>query len=298
MLPQPGLRAVNLQKARLLERLHNNRPDLATELRAVKLDWYTMRNQAGDTDGDGVAEIYVYDEIGGSFGVGAKDFIDELNEITTPEIVVRINSPGGLLIDAIAICSALAQHPSKIITRVDGIAASAASLIAVSGDVCEAGIGSQIMIHDVMCNVMGNARDMRDAVDWLEAQSENVAAMYARKAGGDASEWRNLMLAETWMFAEEAVTTGLLDNIFERSKNLPELPPAEEDEEEAPEKEGEEEESTEPEEDDEEMSEDEALDALMHRKHRLTNRGFKYLGRNRAPAPMTQGFADLIDMWR
>lgn len=275
MLNQPGLRAINLQKARLLERVHNRNPGLANEIRALKLDWYTIRNQA--TELDKVAEqseIYIYDEIGGSFGVGALDFIEELNALETPEVVVRINSPGGLLVDGVAIASAIAQHPSKIITRVDGIAASIASIIAIAGDECEMCDGSQMMIHDALCNIAGNANECRETADWLDAQSANIASMYAKKAGGTKDEWRARMLAETWMFAGEAVEIGLANSIYARNKKpITATPPAADDDSIA---------------DDivaEDMAAAQDLDALMHKPHRLTNRGYRYLGRDKAPTP-------------
>jgi ATP-dependent protease ClpP protease subunit len=290
MLPQPGLRAVNLQKVRLLDRIAARNSGLANEIRNLKLDWYAMKNVADDDEKESHAEVYIYDEIGGSFGTNAMDFIDELNEISAPEIVVRINSPGGLLVDAIAISSALAQHPSKITTRVDGIAASAASLIAVSGDVCEMMTGSQMMVHDVLCGVQGNAADMREAAKWLDNQSENVANIYARKTKGDPKEWRSRMLAETWMFAEEAVEFGLADSVYERIKDftVKEMPPEEDDDVEPEESMDPEKEMPEKEDDDSEESKAlAALDFLMHRKHRMTNRGYKYLSRNAAPAPLS-----------
>lgn len=307
---QPGLRAVNLRKNRLLDRMANVNPELAQQVRALKMGWYSMRNTEGDASGDnpetGPAEIFIYDEIGGSFGVGAQEFIDELSMITAPEIVVRINSPGGLLVDAIAIGSALAQHPSNITTRVDGIAASAASVVAIAGDRLEMMLGSQLMIHDVMVDITGNAGDLKQCIDWLNEQSLNVASMYAAKGGGDPEEWRALMLAETWMFAEESIASGLADSLYVRNKVGAPVPV---------EPDGDEEEPTDPEEekdaenaDDESDSKDDeedmpdaedALNALMLRKHRLTNRGFKYLGRDKAPNPAVtkNSFADLVDMW-
>src|ERR1700748_2357450 len=101
---QPGLRAVNLRKARMLDRISMQQPELAQQLRALKLNWFKMRNldggstneETGDAGADiGSAEIFIYDEIGGSFGIGVQDFIDELNEISAPQFTVRINSPGG-----------------------------------------------------------------------------------------------------------------------------------------------------------------------------------------------------------
>jgi ATP-dependent protease ClpP protease subunit len=290
MSAQPGLRAVNLQKVRLLERLASLKPELANEIRNTKLDWYRIKNTVAteETDTEAaiapLAEVYIYDEIGGSFGVSATDFINAINEIDAPTITVRINSPGGLLIDAIAIANTLEQHPAHIVTRVDGIAASAASLIAVAGDTCEMMNGSQLMIHDAMCGPMGNARTLRDAADWLDEQSDNIANMYAKKSGGDPGEWRTRMLDETWMFAEEAVNLGLMDSVYVRNKNGTAEPEAalDEPEEEEPENEA------------------EVMNKLLTRPHRLTNRGYKYLGRNKAPAPqrVTESFADLVDSWR
>lgn len=312
---QPGLRAVNLRKNRLLDRMANADSELAQQVRALKLGWYTMRNIDGEGDSEGgspdagSAEIFIYDEIGGSFGVGAQDFIDELSLITAPEIVVRINSPGGLLVDAIAISSALAQHPSNIITRVDGIAASAASVVAIAGDRLEMMSGSQLMIHDVMVDITGNAADLKECIAWLNEQSRNVAEMYASKAQGDPDEWRALMLAETWMFAAESVASGLADAVYVRDKAGAALPvdPNKDEEPNPDEQPPEEDDATnaDDESDDESPEEDtptaeDALNALMQRKHRLTNRGFKYLGREKAPAPALHvtDFSDLIDSWR
>lgn len=261
MLNQPGLRALNLQKVRLLDRVANVNPELATQVRNLKLDWYTIRNNAGNPES---TDVFIYDEIGGSFGVDAAAFVQDLNDITTPEIVVRINSPGGLLTDGIAIANSFQQHPSHIITRVDSMAASAASIIAVAGDVVEMVEGSQMMIHDALINVQANPAEMAEMMEWLTGQCENIAEMYARKAGGMAAEWRARMQAETWMFAGEALEMKLADRMYVSPKRQ------------KPE--------------DESTSSDvdpvnAALHTLMNRSHRLTNRGYRYQGRDRAPDP-------------
>lgn len=325
---QPGLRAVNLRKGRLLDRIANQEPKLAQEIRSLKLNWFTMRNVDGVDDGTGgpdagSAEIFIYDEIGGSFGTQVTDFIDALNEITADQITVRINSPGGLLVDAIAISSALQQHDAAIVTRVDGIAASAASVVAIAGDRLEMMPGSQLMIHDVLVDFTGNAADMKEMIAWLNEQSMNVASMYANKAGGEVDEWRSLMLAETWMFAQEAVESGLADAVFVRDKRdmnaAPPKPDPDQGDEPDPNDPNEGKEPAEPDnadsgdggdgsEDDkkdnsddaENSAQDRALAILMSRQHRLTNRGFKYLGRERAPEPKVpahNSFVDLLEMW-
>ena len=282
MLNQPGLRALNLQKVRLLERLSNSNPELAQQIRATKLDWYTMRNQEGQ--GGGPAEVFIYDEIGGSFGVDASAFVQDLSAITANEIICRINSPGGLLIDGIAIGNALAQHPAMITTRVDGIAASAASVVFVAGDVREVCEGAQVMVHDASVNVAGNPRDLRELADWLDDQSQNVAAIYARKAGGTAEAWRERMQSETWMFAPEAVEMKLANSIYV-NKKTPAIDDIEED-------------------DEPQLTNvvpsAAMLESLMNRSHRLTNRGYKFLGRNKAPEPIpaSNSFADLVVSWR
>lgn len=313
---QPGLRAVNLRKGRLLDRIAMQEPQLAQQVRQLKLNWFKIKNSDGEGTGDnaapGFAEVFIYDEIGGSFGVGVADFIDELNEISAPQIIVRINSPGGMLVDAIAMGNALNQHSSQIITRVDGIAASAASVVAISGDRLEMMPGSQLMIHDVLVDFTGNAADMTDTIDWLNEQSRNVAQMYAAKAKGDPEEWRALMLAETWMFAAESVESGLADAVYTREKQLAEFPPKKEDDtpppdeepnpdEEDPQKESNDDSESDDDEEPMDSAESHALAVLMNRKHRLTNRGFKYLGREKAPAPTVvqhANFADLFDSWR
>lgn len=279
-------------KLKLADRIRAQDPRLSEELRNIRLPWYSIRNAAED-DSESAAELMIYDEIGGSFGISSDEFVKDLQAIKAKNIDVRINSPGGSVFDAIAIYNALIKHPANITTYVDALAASAASIIAMAGDSVVMMVGSQMMIHDALGLEMGNAADMREMAKFLDRQSDNLATVYAAK-GGDSQNWRALMLAETWMFADEAVALGLADSVYTRSvkrelaEELEEEPSdaLEEEGEEAPE---EEEESTEDAEDEEseegEESIDDLIDSLMARKHRIANRGFKYSGRDRAPAP-------------
>ncbi|HEY9415081.1 MAG TPA: head maturation protease, ClpP-related, partial [Pseudonocardia sp.] len=182
------------------------------DLRSVRLPWYEVRNQAED-DGEDFATVFIFDEIGGSLGVTAKQFAADLEEITAPTIRVRINSPGGSVFDGIAIYNALRHHPARIEVYVDSLAASAASVIATAGDEVVMMPGSQMMIHDASALEDGNASDMAKMSTFLDRQSENIADMYQLKGGGEAAEWRELMKAETWMFAREAVEMGLADRV-------------------------------------------------------------------------------------
>lgn len=283
---RPSARAINLYKTKLLDRIGIRNAELATELRQMKLPWYHMRNVVDDDTDATTAEIFIYDEIGGSMGIDASTFVEELQAIDADTIDVRINSPGGDVFDSIAIYNALVKHPAYVTVYVDALAASGASIIAMSGDKVVMMVGSQLMIHDALAPTMGNASEHEEMAEWLHGQSDNIATIYAARGGGEPKGWRDRMVAETWMFANEAVDMKLADEVYapapRKFKPGEEPPPPDE------EKEKEDEVVPSPsEDDDEEPTEEEesALDALMHMPHRLTNRGFKFLGRRSAPAP-------------
>lgn len=270
MDPKRGIAALNSERANLVRRMQASNADAAKVLAGVQLDWYRIRNEADDD----TSEVLIYESIGGWFGIPASEFVQELNGITSANINVRINSPGGSVFDSIAIYNALVKHPANINIYVDSLAASGASVISMAGDRVVMMVGSQMMIHDASGIEMGNAQMMREMADFLDKQSDNIASIYAARTGGDPVELRNMMLAETWMLAQEAVDLGFADEIYSApsEKDKP-MPPGEEDE--PSEEDGEE---IEPE-------EDEDAEALMHRRHALAALGYKYAGRRKAPAP-------------
>ncbi|MFE2911253.1 head maturation protease, ClpP-related [Kitasatospora indigofera] len=188
------------------DRLRTARP--RAQLRQGRNDWYRITNSIGG----GPAQIHVYDEIG-YWGITASDFVRELSSLNASAIDLHINSPGGEIFDGIAIMNALRSHPATVTTYVDGIAASIASVIAMAGDRIVMAPHSQLMIHDGSGLCIGNAADMRETADLLDRQSDNIAAVYAERAGGDVTEWRARMTAETWYTAAEAVAAGLADEI-------------------------------------------------------------------------------------
>lgn len=166
--------------------------------------------------GEGVAELYLYDPIdsyGGYWGVSAKEFGEALASLPddTTEIRLHVNSPGGEVWDAMAIVNQLRRHPARTVAVVDGIAASAASVIAVTCDETVMGVGAQLMIHDAWNIAVGNEADMLAMADRLAKSSNTLAGIYATKAGGDVEDWRELMRLETWYTAAEAVRDGLAD---------------------------------------------------------------------------------------
>lgn len=278
MNPKRGLQAMNGERDSLIRRLRASNKDVANALADVRLDWFRIRN-AADED---TAEVLIYEAIGGWFGVPADEFVRELNGITASKISVRINSPGGSVFDSIAIYNALVKHPAKVTVYVDSLAASGASIIAMAGDDVVMMVGSQMMIHDASGIEMGDAAMMREMADFLDKQSDNIASVYASKAGGKPEEWRALMVAETWMMAQEAVDMGLASRVYSPEEDKPEESEEDETETESGEstEDGAEEES-----DTEEVDAEEEAENLLHRPHALATFGFKYAGRNRAPKP-------------
>lgn len=190
-------------------------PDVIANLRAkaaghgtVVHEGYTIQNATGKE-----AVVRIYDEIW-NLGVNALDFTADLDTITAPEIRVEINSPGGNVFDGIAIYNALRMHPAKVTTRVDGIAASIASVIAQAGDHRVMIDSSQMMIHNAWGLVVGNRADHEEMAGLLEQQDSVIAGIYATASENDADHFRGLMDAETWMTAEQAVAEGLADEIY------------------------------------------------------------------------------------
>ncbi len=169
--------------------------------------WYSFQAAAGTRR----AKVMIYDAIGGWFGIQTSEFVKELNDLDVDEIELHLNSPGGAAFDGIAIHNALRQHQAKVTVIVDGLAASAASAVAMGGDEVVMARGSSLMIHDASAIAWGNAADCRKTADVLDKLSGNYAKIYAAKAGGTPGEWRTAMLAETWYDADEAVEAGLAD---------------------------------------------------------------------------------------
>ncbi|MEU2402807.1 head maturation protease, ClpP-related [Streptomyces rubiginosohelvolus] len=201
------------------------RPDRLAARAQVRADagraWYEIRNAAADE-----AEVLIYDDIGGWFGATADVFVRELAAVTAPNLRVRINSPGGSVFEGIAIANAIRLHPANVTVQVDGIAASIASVIAMAGDRIVMMPQSQLMIHDAHGACLGNAGDMEEMARLLNLQSENLADVYAARAGGTREEWRARMRAESWYLAQEAVDAGLADEVITAGR--PDAPAEEE----------------------------------------------------------------------
>lgn len=188
----------------------NNRK--ATTPRAAKKAVEIRAAAAADT-----TDILLYDEIG-PWGIEADDFITTLATITTPNICVRINSPGGDVFDGLAIYNALANHKAAISCVVDGLAASAASFIAMAGSTVSIHESAMMMIHRGWGFAIGNRAAMQEMADILAKIDNQLADIYAKQTGKTSAAMLALMEGNvdgTWFTAQEAADQGLVDEIIQ-----------------------------------------------------------------------------------
>ena len=162
-------------------------------------------------------------------------FKDELNS-GTGDITVWINSPGGDCVAAAQIYNMLSTYAGKVTVKIDGIAASAASVIAMAGDTVLVSPVSMLMIHNPATIAWGDHSDMQKAMDMLSEVKESIINAYVVKTGLSRARLSHLMDAETWMDANKAVELGFADEIMVRAKAEPQEVEAEESSEEEDEK--------------------------------------------------------------
>ena len=170
---------------------------------------YSLRGADQDT-----AEILLYDEIGAP-GVTAGDFAADLDAIEAKTIMLRLNTPGGNVFEGLAIFNALQRHPARIEVYVDGLAASAGSLIAMVGDSITVAENAFLMIHRAWALVIGNANDMSETADTLRQIDDTLAKTYAKRSGVSESHALSIMDSETWLTAEDALELGFADQVGE-----------------------------------------------------------------------------------
>ncbi|MCW1803867.1 head maturation protease, ClpP-related [Brachybacterium squillarum] len=184
----------------------------------------------GSSGDESKAVLRIYDPIdswGEWFGLSAKEFGQALDALppSVEEIELHVNSPGGEVHEGLAILNQLRQHKASVTVVIDGLAASAASFIAMGADRVLISPNAEVMIHNAWMLAMGDSGDMRKAADDLERLNTNLARIYQGKAGGDVEDWLEAMRVESWYSDEEAVAAGLADAIL--SADEPEEPAAE-----------------------------------------------------------------------
>jgi ATP-dependent protease ClpP protease subunit len=186
-------------------------------------DWYHVGPVVAVTDPDmaddgdepksKTADVYLYDVIGGWFGLTADDFVRDVAALDVDTIELHLNTPGGEVSEGVAIANMLRQHKARVRVWVDGMAASSGSVVAVAGDEVVMGLGAQLMVHKPRTWASGDDDELDKVVRMLKSTGDSIASTYAAKAGGTIADWREVMKAETWYSAEEAVNAGLADRV-------------------------------------------------------------------------------------
>ena len=180
--------------------------------------WYSVQNKADDPK---TAQVEIYDDIIPFFGVNAADFRNELKALgdDIETIDLHVHSRGGNVYEAVAIMNTLRQHAAKVVTTVDSIAASAAGFIAVgASDELVVAENAEIMAHLPWVLSIGDANDMRKTAERLDQIGNNIASIFAEKAGGTVEEWMQVLTDETWWSAQEAVDAGIADRVLKAPK--------------------------------------------------------------------------------
>jgi ATP-dependent Clp protease protease subunit len=165
---------------------------------------------------EGTTEITIYGDIGESWwgeSISANDIKNALKDVTTDTITIRLNSPGGDAFDGIAIYNQLKNHSAKVIAHVDGLAASAASIIAMAADELIMNTGSMLMIHEASTFAWGTKSDIQKTLNALEGIDKSIADIYMTRFNGDLEELNTLVESESWFTANEAVEVGLADKV-------------------------------------------------------------------------------------
>lgn len=178
-------------------------------------DWYRIENVDEDA-----ADVYIFDAITSPIlsevlgvGISALSFIRAVSGLQGKRLNVHINSPGGDFFQAMGIYNALRQHKAPVHVFIDGLAASAASLVAMAGDTVTMAAHARLMIHDVRSDMEGGtSADYAKRSQVLDKLSTDLAAVY-RDRGDKRINWRAKMIDETWISDQEAVSLGLADSI-------------------------------------------------------------------------------------
>lgn len=178
--------------------------------------WYRIQAKS-DADQPKSIEVLIYDEIG-LWGISAARFIDELKAMDDGQaaITVAINSPGGDVFDGFAIHNALLRLGARCTVRIDGLAASAASVIACGGHQVVMAANAMLMIHNPWTFTYGSAQDLRKTADMMDKARDGILAAYRRKAPAiEDAAFIQMLDEETWLSADEALALGLVDVIGE-----------------------------------------------------------------------------------
>lgn len=220
LLPARGLSAIVAERPPEM-------PDLGAgnewqfETKALDAEFAAFEVKAS---GSGNPTISIFDRIGADYegnGVTATRVGAALRSIGNRDLTVEINSPGGNYFEGVAIYNLLRRHPAAVNVQILGIAASAASIIAMAGDTIEIAHNAEIMIHQAQGVFFGNADDMEAAIVTLRKLDDAMADVYAARTGKDQSELIGMMKVETYIGGHAAVEAGFADTVMEREAKMP-----------------------------------------------------------------------------
>ncbi|HFT7667906.1 TPA: head maturation protease, ClpP-related [Serratia marcescens] len=161
--------------------------------------------------------ISVFDVIGQDYwgeGVTAKRIAGALRSMNGADVTVNINSPGGDMFEGLAIYNLLREYQGKVTVKVLGLAASAASIIAMAGDEIQIGRGAFLMIHNCWVVAIGNRHDFAAMVEYLEPFDNAMADIYSARSGLDSDTVKQLMDGESYIGGSDAIEKGLADNLL------------------------------------------------------------------------------------
>lgn len=172
-------------------------------------NWFTIKAAAPGSD---TREVSILSEIG-YWGVNAQQFLTEFRAISEPNVKLFINSPGGSVFEALAIFNGMRATGKNIEVHILGIAASAASYIAMCGHKIVMPANTMMFVHNPINAVYGNAEDMREMADILDKIGASLTATYAKRWKGDEKLLADVLAAESYLTAAECLEYGFCDEV-------------------------------------------------------------------------------------
>ena len=202
---------------RKLPHANLQRPTLKarTEIHESAMTAYNAGLRAAGDDEPGTIGLYsVIGETYAGDGWTTQRMAAVLRNIGARDVMLNINSPGGDVFDGLAMYNLLREHPGKVTARIVGIAASAASFVAMAADEIHIGNAAGMMIHNTQTIAAGDRHTMREAADWMENFDKLLAEIYAERTGNDVKKVGKMLDAETWLYGQGAIEVGFADALL------------------------------------------------------------------------------------
>jgi len=167
---------------------------------------------------DNASHVYIYDVIDGFWGASATGLLTAFAAAGKGDLHLHINSPGGDVFEARAMAAIVVAHPGNVAVHIDGLAASAATYLALSGNSVSMTQGGMLMVHESWSLAYGNKRELTKTASLLSQIDDTIIADYVARTGKSADEVRGWIEAETWFQADQALELGFIDAIDTNTK--------------------------------------------------------------------------------